>query len=69
MANDGPNLFMLKTKTKKKQTPPALQLRVWMEYIYHVSQRTRLLMPQICLSIVSKTMSDAELSSKVEILC
>lgn len=63
MAIDGPNLFMFFKKSS------VLQPRVQMECIYHTSQKTRLLIPQICLSIVSKTMSDAELSTKVEILC
>ena len=46
-----------------------LQPRLWVEYMYHTPRRTRLLIPQICLSIVRKTVSDAELSPKVEILC
>ena len=63
MAGGGLNLLCLKTQSS------LLQPRVWMGCIYHIPRRTRLLTPQICVLIVSETVSDAELSSKLEILC
>lgn len=67
MADDGPNLFMFCFVLKKKKNLQRSSLEFgWNIFI---TQRTRLLISQICLPIVSGTVSDVARSAKVEILC
>lgn len=53
MASDDLNLFMFRKPSS------GLQPGVWTACIHHASRRMGLLTPQICLSIVSETVSDA----------
>lgn len=71
MASDGPNLFILFVLFcfvffKKKSSRRSSLECGWNIFI---TQRTRLLISQTRLPIVSGTVSDVALSPKVEILC